>query len=242
MKNVGDRSLVLIVVFVGFLIAAITWLVGVSPRLSAAAQAREAALEQQSQNDLLVLTLAERKRDAELVPTYQKELYEIRDDLPPTEDIPGVRRTINALVANVGLYVENDHFSAPVQVVGGLSLAVAMEQVGLTSSIEEQTFATLWATDFGIEIVGTWDQVMQVTRDMEAPGHRYFQMNDVNVTLVGTEGGATGQVRGTLSGTFFTLDPGVPNITVRPAERPWPGSDRGDDAPPVMRNPFLPIA
>jgi hypothetical protein len=241
MKNVGDRSLILAVVFIGFLIAALTWLVGVNPRLSAAAQAREATADQNSQNDLLSLTLLQRQRDAELVPEYTRELYEIRDELPPTEDIPGVRRIINEIVTEAGLVVENDHFSSPVLVPGGVSLETQMAEVGLTSSIEGLTFTTLWATDFGFEVQGTWDQVVQVILGMENTRLRYFQMNSVNVVFVESEAGATGEVRGTLSGTFFTLDPGDPNITVRPPRLPWPGSERESTTPETPRNPFLPI-
>jgi hypothetical protein len=239
MKNVGDRSLLLGAVFVGFLIAALTWLFGVSPKLSAAASAQEAAVAQRDQNGILSTTLLTRQRDAALMPTYQRELYESRDALPPNEDIPSVRRLIDTIVTDAGLVVQTDHFSAPEPVPGGLSLKAQMEAVGLTSQIETLTFTNLIATEFGFEVVGSWEAVVQVIVALEGSDHRYLQMNNISVS---SDTGNPGEVRAVLNGLFFTLDYGVPNLTVRPPERPWPGSEEGNLPPETQRNPFLPIA
>ncbi len=241
MKNLGDRSLLIGVVLVGFVIAALTWLVGVSPKLSAAATAQQAAMDQRNQNDILQVTLAERERDAVLVPTYKKELYEIRDVLPPNEDIPGVRGIINRIVSDAGLVVDNDSFTTPVPVPGGISLAAPMEEVGLTSPIEGMTFTTLYATDFSFEILGPWDAVDKVLLELEASDHRYLDITSCDISLEQSDTSQPGQVRASIGGTFFTLDYGVPNITVRPVERPWPGSESGIEPPVTPRNPFLPI-
>jgi hypothetical protein len=238
MKNMADRSLLLGAVMVGVVLAALVWFVGVSPKLSAAAQAHEATQTQRDQNDLLQLTLTAREKDAALKPTYERELFEIRDQLPNEENIPGVRRAIDEIVAKAGLEVENDHFSTPEYVLGGISLAAPMEAVGLTSNIEGLKFTTLVATEFGFEIVGSWEAVIQVILEMESGDHRYFQMNNISLSQETTEGGGTGQVRAEINGLFFTLDHGVEGITVRPPERPWPGSEKGIEQPENPRNPF----
>jgi hypothetical protein len=219
----GDRALMIGAILVGLIVAAIVWFVAISPKLSSAQEARDATVAQIDGNVLLEDTLAERKLSAENVPDYTREIYKIRDILSPVEDIPALRRTIDDIMSGLGLSVKVENVTPPGPVLGGLSLLAPMAEVGLTSEIEGMQFSTLQATFVNIEIEGTLSQVCAVIDLLQSGEHRYMLVT--NLTLTASGEGSEDKFRATIQAAIFTLDNGVDGLTVRPDERPWPGTE-----------------
>jgi hypothetical protein len=222
-KNVADRSLIIGAILVGLIIAAAMWFLAISPKLSSAQAAREATTAQNDANVILARTLLQREKDAAEVPNYTREIYAIRDILPPTEDIPSVRRTIDEIVTSSGLNIEQDQIGGPQVIIGGISFASQMEEVGLTSLVEGMTFGTLLGTSYSFEVTGTTGQVIAIIDKLQKDDHRCFSITNLSIT--GSVSDDSDSVRASISLLFFTLDYGIPDITVRPPERPWPGTE-----------------
>jgi len=231
-KEVGDRTLTIVALLIALIIAAIAWFLAIGPKLSSAQAAREETATQEDMNDLLELTLAQRQGEAQDLPDMERQLFWIRDILPPTEDCPSVRRLIDDAIAGKGVDVTVDSLQPPFIVPGGLSLAAPMERVGLTSAIEGMVFTTLEATRISVELSGDPYKIMDALYEMQFSEHRYFLVEGLSLDVVSDI-----ELQAVVSGVFFTLDRGTEGITVRPDERPWPGT--AEDEPEVNTdNPF----
>lgn len=243
MKDAGDRSLMLGAILVALIIVVAVWFLGVSPKLSSASAARAQATLQIAANDELQKTLDQRKADAELVPEKRVAIYEIRDILPPTEELAAVQRTLDNLANSSQVVIAASQFSTPVLIPGGISFATQAEAVGLTSEIEGMQFTTLVGTPFSLEVTGTYSNMLQFIDELQTGNHRYLLVNGLTIVPSGSDetGGASDNVQYSLNGYFFTLDYGVPNISVRPDE-PLGPEDSGVEPPPNTRNPFIPVA
>lgn len=210
-------------ILVGLVVAAIVWFIAIGPKMTSAQEAREATTAQNDENDRLETTLLQRQKSAENVPDYTRELYAIRDLLPPSEDVPSLRRTLNDIMSSTGLVIEVERLSDPEPIIGGLSLSAPMAQVGLTSEIEGMLFTTLQATSFTIEFEGPLAKAWTVIEKLQSGEHRFMLITGLSISARGDtpeEG-----VRVIITAVVFTLDEGIPGITVRPDERPWPGTD-----------------
>lgn len=237
MKNVGDRSLLVGAALIALILAALMWFVAINPKLASAQTTKEATDAQRVTNNDLANTLVQRKIDAENVPDYTRELYAIRESMPPIEDIPSVRSKVNEIVTSQGLVVELDNVGEPQPILGGLSLQTQMEAVGLTSEIEGMAFTTLLATPFSFEVVGPPAQVFAIMDALQTADGRYFGITSFTITPA--ESDIPNSVRGSFSFFFYTLDYNTPGITVRPPERPWPGTEE-DVGGETAESPFDP--
>jgi hypothetical protein len=233
----GDRALVIGALLVGLIIGAIVWFVAISPKLSSASNARDEAFAQEDQNFNLEQTLLKRQKSAENEADYYRELYHIRDLLPPTEDVPGVRVLIDDIASDIGVTVQQERLSQAVPIVGGLSLAAPMEEVGLTSEIEGMLFGNLLATEFSIEFETSMDKILRFFDEVRNGDHRYILINSLSYTV----GDDPSKIKVTIGVTFFTLDNGDPLIHVRPPERPWPGSEEEDEQSGIGSDIFNPV-
>ena len=238
MKEKEDRSLLIGAILVGLIIAIATWFLGISPKLSGAQSAREETDSQNAANAGLQSTLDQRKADAAHVPDYTREIYTIRDTVPPIEGMDAVRRDFDAMAKESALTIQRDEQTDPVPVLGALSLAAAMDAVGLTSNIEGLTFTTLIATPFTIEVSGAVDNVYGFVDKLQTQTTRYILITQVNTAADPTKG--PGVVVATIAGMYFTLDTGNAAITVRPTERPWPGAPEPSPSP-SSATPFVPL-
>jgi hypothetical protein len=239
MKGREDRSLLIGVILLVLILSAITWFLGVSPRLSAAAEAREATQIQRDANEVSRLTLEKRQSDAALVPENREAIYDIRALMPPTEEVPDWRRFIDQIVAETGVVLLQDVVSTAIPVPGGISLAAQMEAVGLTSEIEGLAFTSLVATPEQIIVLGGYTNLLSFLDALQLGGHRYFLLSGVSLEVSGAEGtGGSVAIQATLDGFVFTLDPADSTISVPPPERPWPGTGQEPEPVPNPNNPF----
>ncbi|MCJ7826951.1 MAG: hypothetical protein MUP36_01740 [Demequinaceae bacterium] len=235
MKNVADRSLAIGAVLIGLIIAVATWFLVISPKLSSAQEAREATVAQLDTNGMLEITILERQEDAKEVPANIREIHAIRDILPPSEDVPALRRELDALVSAAGLTIDKESLSPPVALLGGLSLAAQMEQEGLTSQIEGMIFTSevgalvapsLLGVEFKLEVVGEWAKAYDLIDSIQVGDHQYILIRSLSMTR-------ESEIRTSISGMYFILDKDDPDIVVRPEERPWPSTeeDEASDSP-----------
>lgn len=238
MKGGRDGALLIGTVLVGLVLAAIVFFLAISPKLASAQEAKEQTQAQIEQNDLLDITLLQRQKSAESVPEITREILTIREVLPPEEDVPSMRRLINDVMTTYGYTIESDSVSAPVVIAGGLSLQAQMEQVGLTSEVEGMLFTTLKATPFTVEALGPARSFGLLLEGLRSAGGRYVYIT--TLTTAADTAAGPGGIRATIGGVFFTLDNGVPGITKKPDERPWPGTE--DPADPEWTDPFGTIA
>lgn len=228
MKNVGDRAVLIGAVLIGLIIAAITWFVAIGPKLNSASEARDQAEAQSSQNDVLQMNLNVLMEKKEHLPDYLREIENIRDLLPQTENVPDNRRLFDQIAKNHGLTISVDVVSNAELVLGGVSLAAAMEQVGLTSEIEGMTFTTLTATQYNISFKDPVLSVVDFIEELQATDGQYFLVNSFseNPTTSAT-------VEITIGVVVFTLDYGDSTVHLRSPERPWPGTEETDPPPAV---------
>lgn len=229
MKNVGDRALTVGVLLIGMIVAAIVWFVAIGPKLSSAQDARDAALEQESHNTQLRATLQQRQKDEANLPNVERELYWIRDIIPTEDDIPSLRRMISGIVSAQGLEVQDESVTQSSPIIGGLSLAAPMAQVGLVSEIEGEgfIFSTLEANSVTIRLDGPPTKILAIVDELQFGEHRYLLIESLSITW--DRSGPQTEIRAIITASFFTLDRGVDGVTVRPEERPWPGTEEAAD-------------
>jgi len=237
-KDAGDRTLTLGVILAGLIIAALTWFLAINPKLSSAQSARDEAIAQLDQNFRLQQELDKRTLDAESMPDFIREIQYIRDLLPPAEDVTEIRRLVNEIASDAGLLVQEDRVVPAEPILGGLSLAAVMDVVGLTSEIEGLTFSALSGVQYSLDIEGPVDKVIQVVEALSASDHRFVLVT--SLTIIPSDSDNPGAVWATIGIIFFTLDSGNPDITIRPPERAWPGTEEGEPAESI-NNVFEPI-
>lgn len=98
---------VLATAFGALVILAVGWLFGASPRLEAAAEARDAAEAEQSRIDTLEIELAALEKDFANIEDFRTELAELRVQVPTDELIPDLIRQLQGFAASAGVVITN---------------------------------------------------------------------------------------------------------------------------------------
>jgi hypothetical protein len=239
-KNAGERAILLGAGFVALIIAALTWFLGVSPKLSAASEARSATEAQNQTNESLRELRDSLVAESELMPVYTKEIIEAREYLPPEQDVVGVRRFLAAAASATGVTIVSDSVNDPQSIASGLSLEPAMSQVGLTSEIEGLSVPSLIGTSYGLVISGSYPAILAFIDYIQNSEDRYYLVTEFALSGSVGENEGVSSMQATLEVVAFTLDYGNPAIVTPPAERPWPSLDQNEGSPttPSDRNPF----
>jgi len=239
------------------ILALIAWMLGIGPRIARAADAEDGRVAQADFNFLLELSLAQLVSDAEEIPQYREEIFQIRDDLPADRDIPAVRRLLFELFEENGLVIFGEAIGSPQIVTPQISLAIPAAEVGLVSQVDGLAFTSVIATPVSLTTAGTREQILGLMNSLQLGDHQYFLVTGFSVTAV-TEPGldidvavAVGDLKLLVSGFIFTLDYGSPNIqlrpepepTVSPSPEPTPGpsASPAPEPEPNDRNFFVPI-
>lgn len=98
---------VLATAFGALVILAVAWLFGASPRLDAAAEAREAAESEQSRIDTLEIQLAALEKDFANIEDFRTELADLRVQVPTDELIPDLIRQLQGFATGAGVVITN---------------------------------------------------------------------------------------------------------------------------------------
>ncbi len=245
------------VIALAVILALVTWMLGIGPRFARAADAEEARIAQEDSNFQLELSLAKRIADAEQIPQYREEIYEIRDDLPAEREIPELRRLLFELFEENDLVIFAEEIGSIQTVTPRISLAIPAAEVGLVSQVDGLAFTGVIATQVNLTTAGTREQILGLMNSLQLGDHQYFLVTAFAVTAV-TESvedlGVSldaGDLRLVVSGFFFTLDYGNPEIQVRPEPEPTvspspepspdPSASPEPEPEPNDRNFFIPI-
>ncbi len=241
MRGSRNSAIIVAVVLIAILLGAIEYFLLVSPRLSAASEARIATEEQTATNANLQVTLKKRKADNEKLPETRAEIWAIRDQFPPLVDEVAFRRLLDEIAVKHGFISQSDSLGGAVVVEPSISLAEALAQVGKEPYADGLKFTGLSAVPFSLTIQGNYKEIFSYLDDLQVGEHRYLLISSATITPLGVDDGriipsSVDDVELIINGAFFVLDYEVPGISVSPTQPPE------DETPPpnTNRNPFVP--
>jgi Tfp pilus assembly protein PilO len=191
---------------------AIAWFLVVAPRRADAAEVQAEVLGQQQQNDQLRTSVEQLKAEFVQLPATRAKLAEIRNQLPPTQDVPGLLRTVESLATAAGVKLVS-FTPGPLQTLGANGAATTAAKSGS---------GTLTALPLTLTLTGEYFQVVTFLRQLQTGVPRAFLVSGLQIakpdgadgsssdsTVGGTSGGSAGSapsgVKVTISAKVFSM-------------------------------------
>jgi Tfp pilus assembly protein PilO len=199
----------------------IAWFLVVSPRQARAAEIQAAVLTQQQQNDQLRITVEQLKAEFVQLPATRAKLAEIRNQLPPTTDVPGLLRTVEALATTAGVKL--------VSFAPGASQPLVAAGAGGAATAGQATPAALMAVPLTLMVTGQYFQVVTFLRQLQTGVPRAFLISGLQIGKADdssgdSSGGTAGGVSVTISAKVFSMPTSataeaatVPAVTASPS-------------------------
>ena len=247
----ANATVILMAVFVALFVSMLDWFFVISPRLSGAAEAREATALQLDQNELLQTVLNQRIEDSKNLPALREQVWEVRDQFPSEVSADTIREDLEATASRHGFVMMGDTLGPPLPVQPGVILTPALAPYGMDPYADALVFTALDGAPIGINLQGRYDRVLGLLDDLQVGDHRYFLITSLQVTAMAENASATPpvgpeSVEMALSGYFFVLDHGVAGVSARPESEPFPGDEplpsEVDFTPANDRNFFVPTS
>jgi Tfp pilus assembly protein PilO len=179
---------------------AAAWFLVVAPRRADAEAVQAQVVDQQNQNDQLRITVEQLKAEFVQLPATRAKLAEIRQQLPPAQDTPGLLRTVESLATAAGVKLISFAPGTP-QPLGAKGTAVA---AGQSSS------AVLTAVPLTITVDGQYFQVVAFLRQLQTGVPRAFLVNGLQIskpdgTTAGTSDSTSGGTSSTTGGVEVAI-------------------------------------
>jgi Tfp pilus assembly protein PilO len=171
---------------------AIAWFLVVSPRRAEAAQVQAQVLSQQQQNDQSRIAVEQLKAEFVQLPAARAKLAEIRGQMPPTEDVPGLLRMVEGLATAAGVSLLSFSPSA-VQALSAKGAPITTGQGG----------AVLMALPLTMTINGEYFQVVTFMRQLQTGVSRAFLVTGLQIAK--KDGDSSGGVAVTLNAEVFSM-------------------------------------
>lgn len=175
MKSSKINGFTIGMIAVALVLAGAAYMLGYQPLLDAKTESTERAEAAESFNETLRIQLVAKQREAELIPTYEAEIEEIREVLPPVEDLTSMRDELNGILMleNVSLRSLQQEPGRLV-IPGEVNLTNQAFAVGQTSTVHELAFQNLIVTEFTLEMSGTYRDIMQVVTRLQFDTERLY--------------------------------------------------------------------
>jgi Tfp pilus assembly protein PilO len=202
-------GLIAFVVSAGVLAAG--WFLGVSPLLTAQAQAQQQQVDAASQNDLIAIKIAALKKQKEDLADYQARADQIAAVIPSDIEAADFIRSLNSLATSSNVQLTSITLGDPVPYVAPAATDTDVNAPNPTTDarINGDNFLLVPVT---LGVAGGWNEVLAFTHGVQA-GDRLVLVTTVNTSE------DTGIFTTTLSGTMYVL--------IRPEA---PASTTGGDA------------
>ncbi|MCR6713317.1 MAG: type II secretion system protein M [Demequina sp.] len=230
-KNQNARSLVLLTILGAVVIIAIAWFLLISPVLSGAAEASEAAVQQESQNENTQIQVNKLKAQFASIDDYQTQLEALQVQIPTTQDYADLQRQFSAIAAAHDVVITSLSFGSaqPIE-----QSNVTDESAGETtdpttddaatddSATDGSTDTSGTATDaskniarlYGIPVTvamtGSYDDLMAALNEMQTGEIRLILITDVSLTQSDEADAAGGDTSAVFGGQTFVLTGSTP--------------------------------
>jgi len=230
----GAATIAVVILLVGYFF-------GVSPRLSAAADANAERQQQLDANEVLQATLDRRIKDAAEVPDLEVKTEEIAKYFPSTDDATPFRQDLLDGANATGVTIIKEEWATPALVENTLVFQPAADAFGLTSEVDGLAVDDLYANPITVTFAGTTPQVLAYLDYLQGDSHPYFLVSGFSADTVLSENSllgrvfVAGDVTVSITGYTFTLGytpPNPPLIVSHESQEP---------EYPNYRNLFLPI-
>jgi Tfp pilus assembly protein PilO len=188
-----------------------TFLIGVSPQLSAAAIAATEKADVEAQNVGHEQTLARLKEQYSEIDSLRTDLDALRKELPADPEQAALLNEIGDLAVANSVVVDNINLDLPEPYVAGDS--VDREVAAATPSVSAGNF---FVVPLQMRVIGTSANALAFVKQLQN-GTRLILVYELNVS--GSEGGSvTGDVVLSISGQAFVLNNAVAVAPAAPVE------------------------
>lgn len=193
------------------------WILGVSPKLSEAATAAQAADQIDAQNAVTQQEIAALQKAFENIDEVREQLDELGESVPSSADLPDFIRQLNAIGSLYGVSVTSISTGSAF-IYAPSAVSAQPEVAAATALVAGSDFVVIPVT---IKVSGTYASVLNFTRGLQA-GERLFLVTSLSVVggatpeavapargqePVASERSFSGEVSGQI---YVVLDPNAP--------------------------------
>lgn len=239
-------------------IVAFSWLLGISPTLSAAAASQSEAADQQTRNAALRVQIAKLAEEFTHLDEYKATLSTLRDQIPEQADLTAVNRGLSALASASGVTITaitptTPVAFSPVQTARAAAAPTTDSAAGGTSATTATASGAVsavpkgfYAVPLSITMVGTYDQTTTFLSSFQTGPGRIFLATAINAVAeqaAGASAGrpalAAGDVELTVTGYAYVL---LGSTATTAAPTPPATTPPTLPAPSGQKNPFKSVS
>lgn len=237
-------------------ILALSWLLAISPTLSAAADSRSQAADARARNSVLQLQITKLAEQFTHLDEYKANLAALREQVPEQTDLTAINKGLSALASASGVTLTAVNPTgpmafSPVQPSGTAAPAPATAgsagtaTTGTPAASAPSAPKGFYAVPLSITMVGTYDQTMTFLSSFQTGPGRIFLATAINAAAQqpgGASGGRPAVVAGdlelTVTGYAYVMlaSSAAPTATTPPTTPP------ALPAPSGQKNPFQGIS
>ena len=251
-------------VVLGLVIVDGSWLLEISPTLSAAADSTAQASATRQQNDLLQLKITKLKADFAKLPEYKASLKGLQAQIPTDLQLADYLRQLDAIAVARSITITAVSPSTPTSVVAAATPAAkapaAAASAATTTASPTATSATpstaaapasaagvktpsgFTAVPVSITVIGTYANGLDFVNDLQNTTPRLFLVSGLTVTLQ-DKAAASGGKPATALGDVELLITGFTYVLPDAYATPTTSSTAAPTLPPAVpgKNPLVPI-
>ncbi|MCV2394581.1 hypothetical protein OEB99_09710 [Actinotalea sp. M2MS4P-6] len=204
MRNAKAMPWVIGTILLSLVLAAAAWMLGISPMLDTASEARDQAEQEASRADQLEIQLAALKKDYENIDEFRADLAALQAQVPAEVDLEALTRYFNDLAVGSNVFVRTLNSSMALAVTGPpvIAAAVTTTDAGTTDAgaTTEGTAATdttaadgtaasgtaaattvqgLYAVPFDITVVGGYQETVAFLKALQSDQGRLLVVNNI---------------------------------------------------------------
>ena len=231
-KNQNARSLVLLTILGAVVIIAIAWFLLISPVLSGAAEASEAAVQQESQNENTQIQVNKLKAQFASIDDYQTQLEALQVQIPTTQDYANLQRQFSAIAVAHNVVITSLSFGSaqPIEQsnvtdesagettdpttddaatdetsTDGSTTEGSGEDSGTGGTDGSKNIANLYGIPVTVSMTGSYDDLMAALNEMQTGEIRLILITDVSLTPSDEADAAGGDTSAVFGGQTFVL-------------------------------------
>ena len=228
-----SRSLILVSVLVALVILLASWFLLLSPVLSGAAEANSNAEQQEQTNDQTQVEVNKLKGQYAHLDEYQTQLGALQVQIPTSPSYPDLQRMFAAIAAEHHVVITTLQFGAakpmattpPPSAGAGDSTSPSPSPTPTpapttgtdgTAAPGPTAVTGLYAIPVSLSVVGAYDDVMSVLKELQTGDGRLVLITDVTLnhgvagSVTTPAGGSTADTSGVFAGSVFVLTSSTP--------------------------------